>query len=147
MIALAVAVAVGFRLVGQAQNQSAPAAAADTSAPQPAAPAAVEASAPQPAPTTAADTGAPTDIVPGSPLADVIKMVQAGVQSVAVKGYIVNCQNQFNLEADKIVYLKDLGVSSDLINAMLDRDKVLYAASVTPAPAAAAAPAPEPMPA
>jgi hypothetical protein len=90
----------------------------------------------QPAPDQPAG-GLPADIAPGSPLADVIKMVQAGVDASTVQTYIANCQSPFNLDADKILFLKDAGVPSDLINAMLDRDKALYAASAAPPPVTA----------
>jgi len=98
----------------------------------------------QPAPPASAEAALPAGIVPGSPLADVVKMLQAGVDANTIRGYILNCQNPFNLDADKIVSLKDMGATSDLINAMMDRDKALYAASVTPppAPAPVAVPAP-----
>ena len=108
LVALAVAIAAAVGTVGQAQPQSIP---------QPAAGGAL-----------------PADIVPGSPLADVVKMIQAGVEVSTIKSYVLNAQSAFNLDADKILYLKDLGAPSDLINAMLDRDKVLYAATVTPSP-------------
>jgi hypothetical protein len=106
----------------------------------------------QAAPAAAADTGAAADIQPGSPLADVVKMLQAGVDGATIKSYILASQTPFNLDADKIVYLRDLGASSDLINSILERDKVLYAASVAappapaPAPVAYAAPTPAPAP-
>lgn len=79
----------------------------------------------------------PTEIVPGSPLADVIKMFQAGVAVSTIRSYVLNSQSAFNLDADTILYLKDLGAPSDLINAMLDRDKILYATTATPPPAPA----------
>ena len=89
----------------------------------------------------AAQTGIalPANIVPGSPLAEVVKLVQAGVDVATIQIYIVNSQNAFNLDADKIIFLRDEGVPSDLINAMMDRDKTLYASTITqstpPAPA------------
>ena len=87
---------------------------------------------PQPMPPPSAGSALPADIVPGSPLADVVKMLQAGVDVSTIKSYILNAQSAFNLDADKILYLKDRGAPSDLINAMMDRDKALYAATVTP---------------
>ena len=125
LIALAVAIAAAASAVSQAQEQ--------------------------PIPPPAGDNALPAGIVPGSPLADVVKMVQAGVDAVTVGSYIANSQSAFNLDADKIDYLKDIGVSSDLINAMLNRDKMLYASTVTPVPVPVsdAAPAPDtgPLPA
>ena len=87
----------------------------------------------QPVPSTAGDSALPADIVPGTPLAEVVKMVQAGVDVGTINTYILNSQNAFNLDADKIIFLKDEGVPTDLINAMMARDKTLYASTVTPA--------------
>jgi len=119
LIALAAAVAAASTAVNQAQGQ--------------------------PVPSPQAEAVMPSDIVPGSPLAEVIKMLRAGVDANTIKSYIFNCQNSFNLDADKIAFLRDMGVTSDLINALMDRDKVLYAASVTPptAQATVAVPAPD----
>lgn len=79
----------------------------------------------------------PADIAPGTPLAEVVKMVQAGVAADIIQNYVANSSSAFNLDADKIIFLKDEGLSSALINAMLARDKVLYAGSLAPAPAQA----------
>jgi hypothetical protein len=89
----------------------------------------------QPVPAAAGDSALPADIVPGSPLAEVVKMVQAGVEVGTINSFIVNSQSAFNLDADKIIFLKDEGVPSDLVNAMIERDKVLYASTVNPPPA------------
>ena len=113
LLALAVAVAATTGLVSQAQT-------------------------PPPPPPVAASS-LPADVAPGTPLAEVLKMLQAGVDVSTIKSYILNDQSAFNLDADKILDLKDAGAPSDLINAMLDRDKASYAATVTPPPAPAPA--------
>ena len=96
----------------------------------------------QPIPQTAAESALPGDIVPGSPLADVVKMFQAGVAASTIQSYILNSPGAFNLDVDKILYLKDMGAPSDLINAMLERDKALVAANAAPPPLPAPAPTP-----
>jgi len=96
---------------------------------------------PQPAPPAPVGSALPADIVPGSPLAEVVKLLQAGVDASTIKSYILNAPSAFNLDTDKILFLKDAGAPSDLINTMLDRDKALYAATVTPPPAPAPVPA------
>ena len=116
LIVMAVAVATAAAAVSQAQEQ--------------------------PIPPPATEGALPSDIVPGSPLADVVKMLQAGVDINTIKSYVLNCQTAFNLDADKILFLKDEGAPSDLINAMLDRDKALYAATFIPAPVPTTAPEP-----
>ena len=83
----------------------------------------------------------PSDIAPGSPLAEVVKMAQAGVAADTIQSYIANSPTAFNLDADKIIVLKDIGLSSALVNTMLARDKTLYAGNLAPAPAPAPAPA------
>jgi hypothetical protein len=116
-IALAVAVAAAAAAVGQAQEQ--------------------------PIPPPASDSAMPANIVPGSPLADVVKMLRAGVDINTLQSYVANSQSAFNLDADEIIFLKDEGAPSELINAMMDRDKVLYASSMAPPPQPAQ-PAPAP---
>jgi hypothetical protein len=90
----------------------------------------------------------PANVVPGSPLAEVVKLIQAGVDVPTMQSYIGNSQNAFNLDADKIIFLKDEGAPSEVINAMMDRDKALYASAVAPQapapPQSPPLPAPEP---
>src|ERR1019366_2058742 len=111
LIALAVAIAAAACAVSQAQEQ--------------------------PIPPPAGDSALPANIVPGTPLAEVVKMVQAGVDVGTIRSYVFNSQSAFNLDADKIIFLKDMGVPSDLVDAMMERDKVLYASTVAPPPAPA----------
>jgi hypothetical protein len=96
----------------------------------------------QPASPPMATGALPAGVVPGSPLADVIKMLQAGVDIPTIKSYVITSTSPFNLDADQILFLKDEGAPSDLINAMMARDKALSAASVPPPPAPAAPVAP-----
>lgn len=100
----------------------------------------------QPPAAPATDGALPAGVIPGSPLADVVKMLQAGVNVETIRTYIQTSASAFNLDADKILFLKDEGAPSDLINAMLDRDKALYSSTVAPAPTPAPA-GPVPMPA
>ena len=86
-----------------------------------------------------AESAVPADITPGTPLAEVVKMVQAGVATDTIQSYVANSPSAFNLDADKIIFLKDEGLPSTLVNAMLARDKVLYAGNLAPAPAPAPA--------
>jgi hypothetical protein len=86
----------------------------------------------QPAPPAA--SALPAGVEPGSPLAEVIRLAQAGVDAPTIRGYISNSPNPFNLDADKILFLKDDGLPSDLINAMLDHDRALFGGAATPAP-------------
>jgi hypothetical protein len=85
---------------------------------------------------------APPDILPDSPLAEVIKLVQSGVDESIITAYINNSGSTFNLDADKIIYLDNVGVPKDLVTAMMQRDQSLQAqvAAASPQPAP---PAPE----
>jgi hypothetical protein len=85
--------------------------------------------------------------LPSSPLAQVARLTQAGVDQSIILTYVTNSSSTFNLDSDKIIYLSDLGAPSNLITAMMLRDQQLqaqFAASqaaqqasqIQPAPAA-----------
>ncbi len=67
----------------------------------------------------------PPDIDPDSPLAQVIRLVQASVEQSVILSYIGNSMNPFSLNADQIIYLTDLGVPTEVVNAMQQRDQQL----------------------
>ena len=99
---------------------------------------------PEATPTPAVADTLPANVAPGSPLAEVVKLIQAGMDLPTINGYIANSQSQFNLDADKIIFLKDEGAPSEVINAMMDRDKTLSASTVAPPAPPPPAPAPDP---
>ena len=82
---------------------------------------------------------APTDLSPAA--SEVVKLATSGVGEDVILAYVQNSQGGFNLSATHVVYLRDLGVSSDLITAMMNRD-----ASVRTQGAPAQAPPPPPVP-
>ncbi|HOX55927.1 MAG TPA: hypothetical protein P5205_03395 [Candidatus Paceibacterota bacterium] len=91
----------------------------------------------------------PATLSPGA--AEVVKLASSGVGDEVVLAYIKNSQAAFNLSADDVLYLKDLGLSPEVTSAMLNHDSTLrgqpqqYApAAASPAPAAPAAVAPAP---
>jgi len=97
----------------------------------------------------------PTNIVPTSPLAEVVRLAQAGVDESIIMACITSSSRTFNLDSGKIIYLTDLGVPTDMVTAMMQRDQYLqeqFAAAqaaqlaqpVQPAPPDQSAPAPEP---
>jgi hypothetical protein len=106
-------------------------------------------SAPAPAPdgSTAPDDSSalPPNIYPSSPLAQVIRLTQAGVSEDVILDYVNNSSSTFNLDPDKIIYLKDIGAPDDLVTAMMQRDQVLQAQMAAsanqPPPQPASAPA------
>lgn len=86
------------------------------------------------------DAALPAGIAPGSPLAQVIQLVQSEVDESVILAYISNSASAFNLTADQIIYLKDLGLPADAMTAMIQHDQQLGAT-------ATAAPVPPPQPA
>jgi hypothetical protein len=85
------------------------------------------------APDNAPATGSlPTDVDPDSPLAQVIRLVQASVEQSVVLTYISNSTNLFNLNAEEIIYLNDLGAPPEIANAMMQHDQQLQQAGTTP---------------
>ena len=103
-----------------------------------------------PASGATAPAAAATNLSPGA--AEVVRLATSGVGDDVVLAYIKNSQALFNLSADDVLYLKDIGLSAEVTSAMLTHDTSLrgqqeqYApAAPTPAPAAPAsltAPAP-----
>ncbi len=80
----------------------------------------------------------PPEFAADSSLGQVVKLAQAGVDVSVVLNYIANVSTPFNLDAEKIIALTDSGVPPAAVNAMLERDKVLFAvANNPPAPAPA----------
>src|SRR4051812_8115898 len=65
----------------------------------------------------------PANVSPGA--AEVIKMASSGVGEEVLIAYVNRSVSPFGLSADTILYLRDLGVSSGVITAMLNRDITL----------------------
>lgn len=84
-----------------------------------------------------------------APLGEVIKLSQAGVDESVLLAFITNSSAAFQLGAEEIVYLNDLGVASPVITAMMHRDQTLkqfWASQAAPPPAAKVAPETTPAP-
>lgn len=64
----------------------------------------------------------PPNIAPGSPLAQVIKLTQADIDQNIIMTFITNSPGTFNLDTEKIIYMADVGVPSELVTAMMQRD-------------------------
>ncbi len=62
----------------------------------------------------------PAQISPAT--AEVVKLAEAGSSDDVILAYVQNTQGPFGLSADGIIYLKDLGVSSAVVTAMLNHD-------------------------
>ncbi|HTL16194.1 MAG TPA: hypothetical protein VL793_03105, partial [Patescibacteria group bacterium] len=53
---------------------------------------------------------------------EVVKMAEAGTSDEVLLAYVQNSATPFDLSADAILYLRDIGLSSQVTAAMLDRD-------------------------
>jgi hypothetical protein len=87
-----------------------------------------------------AQPAAPVNLSPGA--AEVVRLAGSGVGDDVVIAYIQNSQAPFNLSADDVLYLKDIGLSSEVTSAMLTHDGTLRGQPQQYAPAAPGAPAP-----
>jgi hypothetical protein len=68
---------------------------------------------------------APVSVSPAT--AEVIRLAESSVSDDVILAYIQNSQATFNLNADQVVYLKDVGLSPAVVTAMLLRDNALRA--------------------
>jgi hypothetical protein len=92
---------------------------------------------------TQAQAAAPVNLSPGA--AEVVRLAGSGVGDDVVVAYIQNSQAPFNLSADDVLYLKDIGLSPQVASAMLSHDTTLRGQPQPYAPAAAAPVAPAPV--
>lgn len=94
------------------------------------------------------ETLAPVAVSP--PVGEVIRLAQSGVGEDVVLAYVQNSTGGFELTSDQILYLRDIGVSSPVISAMLNRDAGLrnqppQAQPSTPPPAPPSVPVEAPL--
>lgn len=66
-------------------------------------------------------------------LADMVKLARSGIQESVLLPF-VDSAGTFNLDADNIIYLRDLGVSSEVIAAMMRHDQEIAAGIRQPHP-------------
>ena len=64
----------------------------------------------------------PPNLKPSPALAEIIKLVQAGVSEDVILSYVTNSTEVFRADSDSIVYLNDLGVASPVITAIIQHD-------------------------
>src|SRR6266700_5091955 len=67
----------------------------------------------------------PPTIRPGSPLAEVVRLADSGVDESVVLAFVTNSTSTFNLGSQEIIYLNDIGVPGAVIAAMIQRDHML----------------------
>jgi hypothetical protein len=92
----------------------------------------------------AAPDALPPNILPASPLAQVVRLMQAGVDESIIMTYVTNSGSTFNLNSDKIIYVKDIGLPNEVVTAMMQRDQQLQQQMTASADQPPAQPAPVP---
>jgi hypothetical protein len=83
----------------------------------------------------------PASLKLSTPLSDVVKLIQAGVGEDVLMAFIAGAADPFDASSDAIIYLHDLGVSSNVITALIQHDaspemqaKIKTANAVKPLP-------------
>ena len=78
------------------------------------------------------------EVPPAPPLApgvaDIARMAQAKVSDSVILAYINNSGTVYNLDANQIIYLRDIGVSEPVLSAMLDQRQKYATQPTNPAP-------------
>ena len=87
-----------------------------------------------------AQAAVPVNLSPGA--AEVVRLAGSGVGDDVVLAYIQSSQATFNLSADDVLYLKDIGLTPQVTSAMLSHDSTLRGQPQQFAPAATAPTAP-----
>src|SRR5687767_15079171 len=64
----------------------------------------------------------PEDLKVSPALEEILKLAQAGVSEEVLLSYITNSTHLFSANSDAIVYLHDLGVSDNVITALISHD-------------------------
>lgn len=75
-----------------------------------------------PAPRIVQTPAPPASLKLSPALTEIIKLVQAGVSEEVMLTYIINSTNVYHLGSDEIVYLNDLGVSTEVVTALIQKD-------------------------
>src|SRR5207247_5322719 len=100
---------------------------------------------PEPVPAALEEKSLPPSIKASSPLAEIIKLAQAGVDDVVMLTFITNSTSTFGLSSDEIIYLNDIGVANNIVTTIIEHDQAMKQFWTNAAQAqAASAPAPAP---
>lgn len=71
---------------------------------------------------------APAKVQLTAAAAELARMANSGVDEKVMLTYVTNSPSTFNLDADAIIYLNDLGVPGTVVTAMIQRDQALRGA-------------------
>ncbi len=76
--------------------------------------------------------------------AEVVRLAESGLGDEVVASYVTSSQAAFNLTADDIVYLKDVGISEAIISQMMAHDRQIRESGPPPVSSQTPVPAPAP---
>ncbi len=76
----------------------------------------------------AASSALPAAFDPDAPAGQLVRLLQAGVDQGVILAYIRNTPRFFELDAESIIYLTDLGTSAEVIEAVIEHDQQLFEA-------------------
>ena len=65
----------------------------------------------------------PHNINPRGPLAEIVKLVNSGVNESVLLAFVTNSVHTFDLGAEDIIYLNDIGVPAAVVTAMIQRTR------------------------
>jgi hypothetical protein len=77
----------------------------------------------------------PAQVRTSGPFAEIVKLANSGMDEKVMLAFVTNSTSIFNLSADEIVYLNDIGVPAPVITTIIERDHQLLK-STSPAPTA-----------
>ncbi len=84
----------------------------------------------------------PPNVKPTPAVSEVIQLAQSGVDEGVMLAFVANSSGTFNLRADEIIYLNDIGIPGNVVTAMIGRDEQLKQLSVSGMTTAAPPPGP-----
>ncbi len=109
-----------------------------------------------PAKVVSTEITVPANIKLAPPVSEIVKLANSGVDQGVMLSYVTNSSSTFNLGADEIIYLKDVGIPGEVVTAMIQHDQVLrgegapsmvaQTPATEPTPPAEPPPGPEPQP-
>ncbi len=74
----------------------------------------------------------PHNINPRGPLAEIVKLANSGVNELVMLAFVTSSVHTFDLGAEEIIYLNDIGVPAAVVTAMIQRDQELKGGFASP---------------
>ena len=79
-----------------------------------------------PAKKVSAEIEVSANLQPSPATAEIIKLANAGVEERVMLSFVTNSVGTFNLRAEEIIYLNDIGIPSGVVTAMIQRDHLIF---------------------